>query len=144
VIREQNLIPVLLNHEGAGDEAICKQIKEMSCGHIDIINEEDPIKVKGIIGASRGIICSRFHGCVSALSQGIPCLGTSWSHKYERLFEEYLQSECLIGPTITKDQLNDTFLKSTELCQKTSCIKARNIYKSSAIDMWNQVEKVID
>lgn len=141
MIRELDLQPVLLNHEGAGDGAICDQVNQACGGDLELIHETDPLKVKGIIGASHGVICSRFHGCVSALSQGVPCLGTSWSHKYERLYEEYLQSECLINPEITAEQLRKAFSSAKTLASGKDQVKVRNKFKTLSKEMWEIVQK---
>jgi len=86
----------LLNHEGTKDMALCQQL---SSNRYPIYSESDPLKVKQLISQCRFIICSRFHGCVSALSQAVPCIGTSWSHKYEALFADYQVSEWLLDPS---------------------------------------------
>jgi colanic acid/amylovoran biosynthesis protein len=66
-----------------------------------IIQENDPRIIKGVIGRSSLLIGSRYHALVSSLSQGIPTIGTSWSHKYEALFDDYNCKEYLV-PDINK------------------------------------------
>jgi colanic acid/amylovoran biosynthesis protein len=143
VIRELGLQPVLLNHEGKGDGDLCLQIKEQSPDgeNIEYIQESHPLKVKGIIGQSHAIICSRFHGCVSALSQGTPCLGTSWSHKYERLFDEYHRSTQLIAPEITKEQLGSNLRKAIDKKDENDYQRAIIEYKDKAGVMWQAVQE---
>jgi polysaccharide pyruvyl transferase WcaK-like protein len=81
--------PFILIHEGADDLSLANQVAKEAGSNVRIIRESDPRKIKGIIGNCEGVISSRFHGLVSALSQGVPALGTGWSHKYEMLFKEY-------------------------------------------------------
>lgn len=80
--------PFVLVHGGEGDMWLAERISEAS-GGIPILTEEDPLKIKGVLGASHATIGSRFHGLVSALSQGVPSLATGWSHKYVELFRDY-------------------------------------------------------
>lgn len=140
------LTPVLLNHEGDGDKEICQTLNNFFDGELELIEETDPLKVKGIIGASKAIVCSRFHGCVSALSQGIPNLGTSWSHKYEQLFSEYGVSDLLIAPVADENELvtllsslfdgEQLYLNKIE----TNAIK----YKEVTEEMWSTVKDIIN
>jgi colanic acid/amylovoran biosynthesis protein len=139
LLRGQNVIPVLLNHEGESDEAICEAILD-KVGPLELIVEPDPLKVKGIIGASQGIICSRFHGCVSALTQSVPTLGTSWSHKYERLYEEYGVADCLIKPDVSPKELENLVSHLLSGAAGPDEEKIQE-YKSQSETMWQEVFK---
>ena len=137
---------VLLNHEGVGDRDICNTLNQLFDNKLDIIEELDPLKVKGIIGDSKAIVCSRFHGCVSALSQGVVNLGTSWSHKYEQLYKEYGVSALLIDPTVndaTQIELINAILADDEPYSKVISDNAVK-YKEITEKMWQSVVRVVD
>lgn len=85
----------ILCHEGRADEILAEAVME-SVPAVRRIAESDPLKVKGILGACLGSIGGRYHGLISCLSQGVPALGTSWSHKYPTLFESYDFKEGLL------------------------------------------------
>jgi colanic acid/amylovoran biosynthesis protein len=57
------------------------------------------VALKQYLGESHLVIASRFHALMGALSQGVPSIGTSWSHKYEMLFDEYGCPEMLLDVT---------------------------------------------
>ena len=136
---------VLLNHEGPDDRAICESLNQALGGDIQIIEEPDPIKVKGILGQCKAVVCSRFHGCVSALSQGVPCLGTSWSHKYEKLYEEYGVSELLLAPdsdsVALSELLNDVL--SNQSWHQVLQEKSKH-YKGVTESMWKTVFETVE
>lgn len=106
---EKQAKPFILIHETERDRKIAEELSTSVNGVLPIIEEADPLKIKGILGACSGTIGSRFHGLVSALSQGVPSLGTGWSHKYQSLFEEYSFEEGLV------DVCSDSYKQALEL-----------------------------
>lgn len=88
IIRSHNKDAYLLNHEGNEDELLCLHIKDF-IGNIETVSNLNAFEVKGLISSAYMCITSRFHGLASALNSGVPCLATSWSHKYEELYKDY-------------------------------------------------------
>lgn len=95
-LRQKGVSPFVLVHETTKDLLLAEQISQ-GAGGLPIVVEDDPIKIKGILGASLATIGCRFHGLVSALSQGVPSLATGWSHKYQALFRDYGFPEGLVS-----------------------------------------------
>jgi polysaccharide pyruvyl transferase WcaK-like protein len=78
---------VLVNHEGKEDAELCAEIAAKA--PCQIVQIDDPLVVKAFIGKAELAISSRFHGAVNALSQGVPCIATSWSHKYHAMMSDF-------------------------------------------------------
>lgn len=89
----------LLNHEGIGDERIAIQCKQALNNNIEVITGLNALEVKGLIASAYLCISSRFHGVASALNSAVPCLATSWSHKYKELFNNYEISDGILPIT---------------------------------------------
>lgn len=134
--------PFLLIHEGEQDLSLARQIAE-SVGNISIVQESDPIRVKGIIGACKGVIGSRFHGLVSALSQGVPSLATSWSHKYEMLFADYDVDSGVIDLGLSESHLATRLEIITDPAQRlefsTRLLAKSADLKQQSREMWAEV-----
>ncbi len=138
--------PFVLVHEKV-DHEVALQLQEILGKKIEILYDESPLVLRGIISQCYIVVSSRFHGLISTLSQGVPCLGTRWSHKFERVMEEYGCSDYLVSPL---DAPEDIFAKIKQLDEPaTRSTVVESIKKTVAHhqelnnQMWEEVEKVI-
>lgn len=145
--RENGWQVSLLNHEGKEDKELCNQIAiELSDdADITILSDLSALNIKAYIGGVDAVISSRFHGCVSALTQGVPCLATSWSHKYQMLFSEYGLAENVIDFKMVDrvlvkvlEEFNDNLAH-----QRLLSIEHAKIVKEQSRHMWKQVFSVL-
>lgn len=142
------LKPYFLIHEGKQDIEISNKVNNLLKNHLEIIVTPDPLVLKGIISTAFFIVCSRFHGVVSALSQGVPCISTSWSHKYEMLHQEYDYEDGLLKNI---GDLEEIEKKITELSDpETNRIVSKKLNLNSyeqkvrSAEMWRTVFNVIN
>ena len=138
-LEDNNRKPFLLIHESSKDLELAKEIIDSAHCKVDIVEESDPLKIKGIIGLADGILASRFHGLISALSQGVPAIGTGWSHKYKMLFDDYSFPEGLISLDASKKNFSKTLdaasrLKNPQLVSKLQAQSTKLKIKSEM--MW--------
>lgn len=98
----------LLNHEGEGDERLAYKIRSDVNDSIEVVTGLNALEVKGMISSAYIVVSSRFHGVASSLNTCVPCLATSWSHKYEELFNDYDQKGCVL-PLDNIDKAIDIF-----------------------------------
>lgn len=144
---EKDQKPFILVHEGANDMMLARQINEAVGGRLPIVQETHPLKIKGILGTCEGTIGSRFHGLVSALSQGVPSLATGWSHKYEMLFEDYGFQEGLLDATAGDEEIHQKIDLIIEEESKTKLKKMitenGDGLKRQSQQMWDDVMKVL-
>lgn len=143
----QGAKPFILVHEGDDDHWLAEQISK-GAGGLPVVVEDDPLKIKGILGACFVTIGSRFHGLVSALSQGVPSLGTGWSHKYIELFRDYGFPESLLSVDASEDVVARKIAHLVD--EKTWGERAEALreissrLESTSESMWNEVFSVID
>ncbi|NCD09730.1 MAG: polysaccharide pyruvyl transferase family protein [Negativicutes bacterium] len=145
---EKGSKPFLLIHEGEDDFMLAHKISEKVTHNIPIVQEDHPLKIKGIIGACDGTIGSRFHGLVSALSQGVPSLATGWSHKYKMLFKDYNFEDCFLdineNKTFTREKIDLLTDKENFSQIKSKLISRSKELKEKTRAMWSHVYEVID
>ena len=95
------------------------------------------------MGASSATVGSRFHGLVSALSQGVPALAVGWSHKYQMLFEDYGFSEGLLNLHAPFDELHKKMDLLFNVTTKEKIVrmikKNKENQEQQAQKMWDEV-----
>ena len=131
----------LLNHEGPRDYHLCLQINQAFDNKLAIVNGLNAKEIKGIIGASNIVVSSRFHGVASALNQGVPCLATSWNHKYKMLFQDFGQENKIFDFQGAWEPNSDKIkevIKNHESIQNTLKTKKQDLVKE-ANEMWNRI-----
>jgi colanic acid/amylovoran biosynthesis protein len=94
-LRRMGIEAFMLIHEHWDDEAVARDASG-GVGDVDVVVEEDALRIKEIIGCSLLTVSSRLHGLINALSQGVPTIATAWAHKYPGLMQEYGVGEFLL------------------------------------------------
>jgi len=135
-----------LIHETGKDAEIISILENLIKCKLQYIFVDDSIIIKQLIGKSKIVIGSRFHGLISALSQCVPSLISGWSHKYKELALAYNVQDYVIDDfSNSKDYLNklemllgDKQIISEELKQISEQIK------EDAKIVWKKVFSLID
>ncbi len=144
--REFGLSPFFLNHSGDEDKKLISHINSSLASPIHVLDQLDALDIKKVIGSSRIVFCSRYHGCVSALSQGLACLATGWSHKYFTLYAEYGVDDLLLTPNVKNHELTETIA----LCLTQNNSVINRIHKRAADHrresrlMWEKLFEIVN
>ena len=131
-----------LNH--AGDrELICEILKGVP-RNIPVISGLDALEVKGVIGKSYLCVSSRFHGVVSSFSQCVPCLTTSWNHKYEELLKLYEMEESLMpsDPSQLENMISHFLLKDATENMRVKLNEKNEMVANDIRNMWETIWKL--
>lgn len=143
---EMGMEPFILIHEKY-DHELGLHIQDKFGQSVKVIVEPNPLYIKGILSSCYVVVSSRFHGLISALSQGVPCLATGWSHKYRMLFEDYGCPEYLVSSLDSKEEVLHKLKLLAEEPSRSAIISQINKLglgqKKLASDMWTEVHQVL-
>lgn len=132
----------LLNHEGKPDEDLCYEFKKHYGNEIEIVTGLNALEVKGIISTAYLVVSSRFHGVVSSLNCGVPCLSTSWSHKYAELYKDY-GLDSLVLPLDNEEKANRIVVKyldeNVNKVTRQHLLEKVEVLKNQTVKMWNEI-----
>jgi len=133
----------LCNHEGERDEELLHQINQQIVHPLPILTNLSGIDVKAVIRDSKLLITARYHGLVSALTQGVPALCTTWSHKYAELLNEFACPESILDVTDIEGCISmiDDALNSPNkyISPKENRVNIENKTKT----MWNEISRIL-
>lgn len=62
------------------------------------------MEIKGTIASCEGMVASRYHSCVAALSAGVPLIAIGWHYKYEELLRWYGQEQWILSESDCNSQ----------------------------------------
>ena len=139
--------PAFLLHESQADEAVVDRIQQVAGGGLPVVRDSDPQVLKGILGRAFLVIGSRYHALVAALSQGVPCVATGWSHKYQALLEDYGCPDLLLPVSTPEAQVCEVLERLTD-DQARAALTARlaqaaREQKQRTREMWAEVDRVL-
>lgn len=139
--------PFILIHESDRDRELADRIR-VRHPTTPVLQVDSARSIKGVIGACRATIGSRFHGLVSALAQGVPSLATGWSHKYGELFQEYGCPEQVLSLQISDQALKaaiDRLIDEKTYDERTRVLigKSREM-RPLVQSMWDRIFAAIE
>lgn len=142
-VRSSGLEPCLLIHE-ENDRVLAQEIKGAAKISLPVV-DEDAVVTKGIIGASYAVIGSRYHALISSLSQAVPVIGTSWSHKYDELFDDYGCSQHLMSTLDTEvvEKVEEFLDPSSRKALHERQAERAEAQKAKVEDLWERVESMM-
>ncbi|WP_152287213.1 polysaccharide pyruvyl transferase family protein [Flavicella marina] len=132
-----------LNHEGQSDLDLIKELNHLELPFLTDLNANE---VKFIIGQSKMLISSRFHGVVSGLSQSIPTFSTSWSHKYNELMSDYGFFDGLLNvnkPDVSINKISKYLHPSEYKKLKNQLDLKGKEEKKKSKEMWSMVDNFV-
>jgi colanic acid/amylovoran biosynthesis protein len=146
-LHAEGMSTCVLVHETQKDEQIVQRLQESAGQALSVVREQDPVRLKGILGLCHAVVASRYHALVSALSQGVPCIGVGWSHKYRELFRDYGCLECLIEEIAFNEDVKariECVLKDPVRGQLVRDLKSKaDDHREKTVKMWSQIATVL-
>ncbi len=146
-LRRRRIEPFLLLHDAESDEPLVGPIQEAAGAELPVVRHDDPVALKGILGAVHLVVGSRFHALVGGLSQAVSCIATGWSHKYRMLFEDYGCPELVLPVTASDAEIDEAVDTATEEQSRSPLVskltQAGRKRVAETRRMWGEVDRVL-
>ena len=135
---------VLLNFGGAMDQPLVDELATR-CDEAEVWEAKSELHAKALMAGATVAMSSRYHACVSALSAGVPCLATSWSHKYQALYDDYGVSDMLLSCDVQREDIVQLVkqLMSPAASQRGTILEKAAEQKTRTEAMWRTFEATV-
>lgn len=143
-LNSKGLRPYVMLHSRHGDNLVLAAMKELR-PEVRTVVPSDGLQAKIEIGKSQGVISGRFHALVSALSQAVPTVAHSWSHKYAQLLSDFgLESAMAdpFSPDESIERLEAQFRKGESA--RSAVLQRREVLSSQIETMWRKVLPIVE
>jgi polysaccharide pyruvyl transferase WcaK-like protein len=146
-LREGGQNPLIVLHDAWEDRQVFTRLFAR-VGEMPVIEHRDPQVLKGVLGRAHLVVGSRFHALVSALSQGVPCIGAGWSHKYRWLFQDFNCPEYLIEDISSRNAFVQALSSACDLRNRESLIitlrNSKHAIEERVEAMWREVVRCLN
>lgn len=144
-LRKEHVPHFVLIHDTSG---LDRSVIPLICSDphkLLVVESQDTLKLKFLLGQVMLVVGSRFHALIAALSQGTPAIGTSWSHKYSALYEEFGCPECLVDLNDVTEALQrfEKVLADAASYRSSLSQRARSI-QEKVHTMWRMVSMQLE
>jgi colanic acid/amylovoran biosynthesis protein len=139
----------ILVHGATGqDLALARRVSQpFHRSAVTLVDEDDPIALKRLIGQSRLLLGSRYHSLVAAFSSQVPAIALGWSHKYDMLFRDFGCEKYVLSSETSAETALDLIreLLDPDIRAAHRDKVARNLQEMYAVnqEMWKSVEGVL-
>jgi polysaccharide pyruvyl transferase WcaK-like protein len=139
--------PFILVHDSGSDAEIAAELATSIGTGLKQVHREDPLELKGIIGACELLVGSRYHALVAALSQNVPSFAISWSHKYGALLNDYGCPDHMLSPGTAPEEVLALLAPMAAedsrraMAAKLATINERN--RAATQQMWSEVRALL-
>lgn len=139
----------LINHTGSEDAEVIDKLYQnlSSTKNVFLVSNENALDLKNDVGECDFVVASRFHGVINALSQGIPTICLGWSHKYQRIMEDYDAIDYYVKMDNSRKMLDEIIkLSATDQLNevKERIENRRGFWFSKIENMWKTIDKSLN
>ena len=141
------MAPILCKFEKSMDDELAAEVSRRARCRLPQVVPGSADELRDLVGGAKAVVGSRYHALVSALSQGVPVLATSWAHKYHHLLADYGMEEMMIQDFSDVPALESKLAELTRMASSEEALSGlaerAALCRARLGKMWDRVDAVI-